>query len=86
MNEGRTIVRGFYRPEEGETPIYEEDQFIPLGDEPEDQGSINLTWILWTFAIVIFLILGVTITSLTYDIINYNKIKKIEQTYEQRRS
>lgn len=80
MNEERTIVRGFYRPEESETPIYEEDQFIPLGDEPEDQGSINLTWILWTFAIVIFLILGVTTASLTYNIINYNKIKQLEQT------
>lgn len=79
MDEERVVIKGFCRREEEETPIYEEEHFIPLGDEPEE-GGINLTWILWTFAIVIFLILGVTATNLTYNIINYNKLKQIEQT------
>lgn len=77
MSEERTVIQGFRRAEE-EPHMYDEEHFIPVDDEPDE--GINLTWVLWVFAIAIFLILGITTASLSINISNYNKIKQIEQT------
>lgn len=82
MREERAIIKGFYRNEEEETSIYEEEQFIPLPEE--EQNSINITRIIWIFTIVITLIFGMTTTSLVFNILTKKKIDKIEQ-YEQGR-
>jgi hypothetical protein len=84
MTEKRTIVKGFYNREE-ETPVYEEEHFIPVDEQnEEEQDSINLTWIIWAFAIAIAITLGISIASLTLNAIMNKKINKIE--YEQRRN
>lgn len=85
MNKDRTIVKGFHnRMEEekdGET-LEQEETFIPLPQE--EQNPVNITWIIWAFAIVLVLNLCISITSLCFDIAINKKLNKIE--YEQGRN
>ncbi len=85
MNKERTVVKGFHNrmeEEKDEETLEQEENFVPLPQE--EQNPVNITWIIWTFAIVLVLNLCISITSLCFDIAINKKLNKIE--YEQGRN
>lgn len=85
MNEDRTIVKGFHnrmKEEKDEETLEQEENFIPLPQE--EQNPVNITWIIWAFAVVLALIFCISVTSLCFDIAINKKLNKIE--YEQGRN
>ena len=71
----RTVVKGFYT-EKQETPVYEEEHFIPMEEAPE---SVNITWLIWAFAVAVMLIVLVSTTSLVLNVSTRKQLIELKQ-------
>lgn len=78
MSTERIIVRGFHnRDEEPPEPIQSDVEAPPvMGD---DSDGINLTWIIWAFAISLVLLIAITTTSLIMNIQTRNRVTELQE-------
>ena len=78
MSTERTIVRGFStRNEEPPEPIQSDVEVPPVMED--DSDSINLTWIIWAFAISLVLLIAITTTSLITNIQTRNRVTELQE-------
>lgn len=78
MSTERTIVRGFHnRDEEPPEPIQSDVEAPPVMED--DSDGINLTWIIWAFAISLVLLIAITTTSLIMNIQTRNRVTELQE-------